>query len=207
MRGCKRTLGPTVSESQSAPDEVTRFRSRVWPKQRVTPLPRGGEGDSSAAVADMVRANQFTTPPVVHRRALRLLRPPEAERGQAVHRRQGLPVQRGVRAGPVRRGQDHPAHGRQPGARRRRRQALMARSCCHPRLDQPVEERIYLDAGGKPQLSLANDYASWLQEPPPTVAHTRSRLACESPGLGHACSGAGAPLPSRQQGQQRLHSH
>ena len=48
----------------------------------------------------------------------------------------------------------------------------------HPRLDQPVEGRIYLDAGGK-QLSLANDYASWLQD----HLHYRAEVqfACESP--------------------------
>lgn len=48
----------------------------------------------------------------------------------------------------------------------------------HPRQDQPVEGRIYLDAEGK-QLSLANDYASWLQD----HLHYRAEVqfACEAP--------------------------
>jgi len=59
----------------------------------------------------------------------------------------------------------------------------------HPKLDQPVEGRVYLDAEGK-QLTLGNDYASWLQN----HIHYRAEVqfACEAP---KAAAPVAAPPP------------
>lgn len=47
----------------------------------------------------------------------------------------------------------------------------------HPRFEQPVEGRISLEAGGR-RISLANDYATWLQDHLHVTAEVQ--FPCES---------------------------